>query len=96
MQRISIKKLDNTFKFYKIIKKYKSATENYCKSSLIYNAKRSFYKYYRDNYNLSFKSEHCLLAEFFNGSNTFNKLKTQKEKTKKEKHKCVCHSFRII
>ena len=36
--------------------------------------------------NLSFKSEHCLLAEFFNGSNTFNKLKTQKEKTKKEKH----------
>ena len=44
----SVSKLDNTFKFYEIIKKYKSATENYCKSSLIYNAKRSFYKYYPD------------------------------------------------
>ena len=36
-----------------------------------------------------FKSKYAFLTEFFKDSNKFNKLKTQKEKTKKKKNKCA-------
>ena len=54
----------------------------------IYNNKYSFYKYYRDSKNidnLSFKSKYSFLAEVFYDLNKFNKLETQKEKTRKNK-----------
>ena len=48
----------------------------------------SFYKNYRDSKNfdnLSLKSKYFFLLKYFNDLNKFNKLKTQKEKTEKEK-----------
>ena len=86
------KKLDDTFEFYKIIKKEKPTHENYSKSNLIYDANHSFYKFYRDSKkfnNISFKSKYSFLTKFFKDLNKFNKLKTQKEKTKKDKDKYV-------
>ena len=64
----------------------------YNKSGLINNSKSSYYKDYRDIKkfdNLSLNSKYFFLAESFNDLNQFNKLKTQKEKTKKKKQMCM-------
>ena len=60
--------------------------------NLTYNSNYSFYKYYRDNKkidNLCSKSKVPFLGNFFDDSDKFNKLKTQKEKTEKKK-KTMC------
>ena len=83
-------KLANTFEFDKIIKQEKPTTENYIKSNLIYNSKRSFYKYYRDSKkfdSFSLKSSNLCLLEFFKDLNKFKSIKTLKQNT--EKNKCV-------
>ena len=83
-------KLADTFEFDKIIKQEKPTTENYIKSNLIYNSKRSFYKYYRDSKkfdSFSLKSSNSCLLEFFKDLNKFKRIKTLKQNT--EKNKCV-------
>ena len=68
------KKLDDTLKLDKRIKKEKPALEKYSKSNLIYNSKHSFYKYYRDSKNsnnFSLKSKYSFLAKPFNDLNEF-------------------------
>ena len=81
-------KLDDTFRFDKIIKKEKQALENYNKSNLIYNSKHSFYKYYCDSKkfdSLSLKSKYSFLLEFSKDLNKFKESKTKKQKTEKKK-----------
>ena len=76
-------KLDNSDEFHKMIKK-----ENCSKSNLIYDANHSFYKYYRDREkfdNLSFKSKHSFLNEFFNELNKSINANPHKESTKERK-----------
>ena len=60
----------------------------YSKSDLLYSNIYSFDKYYGNSKkldDLSLESKYSFLAEFFKTLNTFNKLKTQNEKTKKKK-----------
>ena len=81
-------KLNDTYEFNKIIKKEKPTLKNYRKSNLTYNANHTFDKYHCDSKkfnNLSSKSKYSLLVKFFKYLNKFNKLKTKKERTKKEK-----------
>ena len=61
------------------------------KSDLIYNNELIFNKYYniKEFETLSFKSKCLFLVGFFNEFNKFSKLKTQKDKTEKEKSKYV-------
>ena len=83
-------KLADTFEFDKIIKQEKPTTENYIKSNLIYDSKRSFYKYYRDSKkfdSFSLKSSNLCLLEFFKDLSKFKRIKTLKQNT--EKNKCV-------
>ena len=71
-----------------MIKKRKPKLENYSKSDLIFNSNYSFYKHFCDTKkfdNLSLKSKHSFPSNFFDDLDKFNKLKTQKEKTKKKK-----------
>ena len=42
-------KLDDTFKFDKVIKKEKPTLKNFNKSDLLYNSKYNFYNYYGNN-----------------------------------------------
>ena len=80
-------KLDDTYEFDKIIKKEKPILKKYSKSDLTYNSNYSFYKYYCDIKKLDslcLKSKHSFLAECLNDLNKFNKLKPQKEETKKK------------
>ena len=66
--------------------------KTYNKSDPICNSKYSFHKYYHDSKkfnNFSFKSKYSSLFNFFRDLNKFNKLKTQKEKNRKEKKKCA-------
>ena len=76
-------KLDDAYRFDKIIKKEKQALKKYSKSDLIYNSNYSFYKYFCDvkKFDSLFpESKYSFLTKFFNDLNKFNKLKTQKEK----------------
>ena len=69
------------------------------KSNLTYSSKYSFYKYYRNSKkfdNFSFESKYSFIDKFFKHVNKFNKLRTQKQKTKKKKKECAWYSFRII
>ena len=75
------RKLDDTFKLDKIIKKEKQALENYSISNLMYNSKNTFYKYYCDSKtfnSLSLKSNYSFLCEFLHDLNKFKKLKSIK------------------
>ena len=61
---------------------------DYRKSNLIYDANHSFYKCYRDRKkfdNISFKSKHSFLNEFFDESDELNNLSQQNESTKERK-----------
>ena len=90
MARKQYQKLNDTFKFDKIIKKQKPALETYGKSNLIYNSKPSFYKYYRDSkkfVTLSLKSKYLFLLEYSNNLTKFKVLKAKKQSKKKEKNR---------
>ena len=61
---------------------------DYRKSNLIYDANHSFYKCYRDRKkfdNISFKSKHSFLNEFFDELDELNNLSQQNESTKERK-----------
>ena len=66
-------KLDDTFKFDKIIKKEESTFKKCNKSNLIYNSKHSF------------KSKFSFPHEFLKDLSKFKKLKTIKQETEKKK-----------
>ena len=88
--------LNKIFQFDEAINK-KSTPKKYNTSNLMYNSKYSFFKYYRDSKKLFFlKSKYSFLAYAFNDLDNFNKLKSQKGKTRKKENKCVCCIFRII
>ena len=78
--------LNDAYELDKIIKKEKATVD------LIHKSNYSFYKYYCDSKrfcNLSLESKYPFLADFFTDLNKFNKLKTQQDKNRKEKSKCV-------
>ena len=62
--------------------------KNCSKSDIVYNSNCSFYKDHRDSekfYNLCLKLEHLFLAKLFDNLSKFEKLKTQNQKTEKQK-----------
>ena len=87
------------FEYYPLVKELKAQTDiakNYSKSSLIYDANHSFYKYYCDSKkfnNLSFKSKYSFLAEFFKDLNKFNNLKTHTKKEASELYNELLKSY---
>ena len=90
LQRNSIKNYAILLGLTKQLKKKKKTLENYSKSNLIYDANHSFYRYYLDRKklnNLSFKSKHSFLSEFFDDLDKTSNLNQQKESTKKRKIK---------
>ena len=58
--------LDKIYEFDETVDKNdkKPALKKYSKSDLIYDINHSFYKYYCDNNDLSFKSKYSFLAKF--------------------------------
>ena len=80
-------KLDCTSELDKVIEKEKLTLKMYNKLNVIYDNNFSFFKYYCDIKkfdNLSSKSMYSFLIRFFNDLDKFNKLKPQKEETKKK------------
>ena len=81
-------KLDCTSELDKVIEKEKLTLKMYNKLNVIYDSNFSFFKYYCDIKkfdNLSSKSMYSFLIRFFNDLDKFNKLKPQKEETKRKK-----------
>ena len=81
-------KLDCTSELDKVIEKEKLTLKMYNKLYVIYDSNFSFFKYYCDIKkfdNLSSKSMYSFLIRFFNDLDKFNKLKPQKEETKRKK-----------
>ena len=81
-------KLDCTSELDKVIEKEKLTLKMYNKLNVIYDNNFSFFKYYCDIKkfdNLSSKSMYSFLIRFFNDLDKFNKLKSQKEETKRKK-----------
>ena len=70
-----------------MIEKEKPVPNKYSKSDSIYQGNYSFTSIFviKTNWQPSFKSKHSFLVQLLNDSNKFNKLKPQKEETKKKK-----------
>ena len=67
--------------------------------NLMYHNKDSFYKYCYDSKkidSLSLKSKYSFLLEFSENLNKSEKIKTEKEKNRKDNSKCVNYGSRIL
>ena len=67
--------------------------------NLMYHNKDSFYKYYYHSKkidSLSLKSKYSFLLEFSENLNKSEKIKTEKEKNRKDNSKCVNYGSRIL
>ena len=73
----SLKKLDDTYEFNKIIEKQTPLFKKYNRSNLIYNSKYSFYEYYsiKKFNSLSLTSKYLITLSFYRYLKKCNNLK---------------------